>query len=183
MAFKELQSLDFDIVISLGGQDKKTGKPNRQQIEGYYLGSKSVEDKKKKSGKSYIYGFSTPTGSVGVWGKTDLDKKMSNAIVGAMTRVTATGTRPTPNGEMYTYKVEVDADNTIAVELVSATDDEAFEALGEEDAEESDGNAYSNGFDPDAEDAAQTRALTAAELKAKVDARLKGRGGKAASRQ
>lgn len=115
MAFKEVNDLSCDVTIALGGTSKKTGKANPTSITGYYLGSRTVEDKKKKSGISYIYALQTPKGNVGVWGKTDLDRKMAAVPTGAMIRVTQSGTTPTPNGDMYKFKVEVDQDNTIDV--------------------------------------------------------------------
>lgn len=130
MAFKEVLDLSCDTTISLGGMNKKTGKANPTKIEGYYLGKKEVEDRKKKSGISYIYAFQTPKGNIGVWGKTDLDRKMLCAPTGAMLRVTQSGIVPTPNGDMYKYKVEVDVDNTIDVPHVQPTSrvNDAYEA-------------------------------------------------------
>lgn len=128
MAFKEVNDLSCE-TISLGGVNKATGKPHPKQIEGYYLGKRQVEDKKKKkSGFSYIYVFQTAKGNLGVWGKTDLDRKMGSAEVGAMTRVTQNGTTPTPNGPMYKYKVEIDSENTIEVLDANSASGEAEEA-------------------------------------------------------
>ena len=115
MAFKSVTELSADETISLGGHNKKTGKANPTRVEGYYLGSKTVDDKKKKSGVSHIYFFQTPKGNIGVWGKTDLDRKMAQVSPGMMTRATQSGMRPTPNGDMYLYQVEVDNENTIEV--------------------------------------------------------------------
>lgn len=140
MAFKEVTDLNADVVISLGGTNKKTGKKNPINIEGYYLGRREVEDRKKKSGVGYIYFFQTPKGNVGVWGKTDLDRKMLTAKTGTMMRITSTGTRPTPNGDMYIYRVEVDSENTIEVlseetnfSAASEEADDSFEAADEEE--------------------------------------------------
>lgn len=115
MSFKEVQDLATDTVVSLGGINKKTGKKNPTSVEGYFLGKRKVEDRKKKSGFSYIYVFQTANGNIGVWGKTDLDRKMEAVLPGVMTRATFSNMRPTPNGEMYVFKVEVDADNSIEV--------------------------------------------------------------------
>lgn len=109
MAFKSVIDLDAAVTVSLGSKDKKT------TMEGYYLGAKTVADKKKKSGTSKIYIFQTEAGNVGVWGKTNLDQKMLSVIPGTMTRVTQDGMRKTPNGDMYLFTVEVDNDNTIDV--------------------------------------------------------------------
>ncbi len=97
----------------MGGKNKKTNKNNPNQVEGFYLGSREVPDKKKKSGVSYIHIFQTPEGNLGVWGKTDLDRKILAVAPGTMVRATFASMRSTPNGDMYVYKVEVDTDNTI----------------------------------------------------------------------
>jgi hypothetical protein len=125
MAFEKIIDLDCDVTIALGGVDKKTGRPNPTKIEGYYLGSRQVADKKKKSGFSFIYAFQTPKGNVGVWGKTNLDNKMASVAPGTMVRVTQSGKRPTPNGDMYLFLVEQDRDNTIPVNSTSVPTYEA----------------------------------------------------------
>lgn len=120
MAFREVQDLSADLTISLGGTNRKTGKKNPTRVEGYYLGKREVNDTKKKSGKSYIYFFQTPNGNIGVWGKTDMDRKMSAVTIGAMTFIEFDKMQPTPNGDMYKYKVGVDLDNTIEVDTLPA---------------------------------------------------------------
>ena len=45
MAFKEVQSLEAENAISLGGRNKKTGKENPTKAEGYYLGSRTTTGK------------------------------------------------------------------------------------------------------------------------------------------
>lgn len=127
MAFKEIQSLDAETTISLGGFNKKTRQDNPTQITGYYLGSKTVPSQKSKTGKAYIHIFQTVDGNVGVWGKTDLDRKMQALTekVGVMVRVTQNGTKPTKGGnDMYIFRVEVDADNSIEV----ATTQQSYES-------------------------------------------------------
>ncbi len=172
MAFKQLQSLDAETTISLGGYNKKAKKENPTSIEGYYLGNKQVEDSKNADKKNTIYYLKTAKGNVAVWGKTDMDRKMSGAKVGVMTRITHTGMKPTKNGEMYVYSVEVDADNTIEVEpngavrSASYNDDEPSFNASEELDEEQESN-------DDEEERQQTAALAAAERKAKLDALLK----------
>lgn len=115
MGFKEVASLDCDVSIQLGGTDRKTGKAHPTSIEGYYLGSNNVPSPKAKSGFSKLHIFQTNKGNVGVWGKTNLDRKLASAGVGTMTRVTYTGMQETKNNPMYVYKVEADSDNTIDV--------------------------------------------------------------------
>lgn len=115
MSFKEVQDLNCEVTISLGGVDKRTGKANPSQVEGYFLGSKSVASRKSKTGFSKLHIFQTENGNLGVWGKTDLDRKLGTVAVGTMTRVTQNGKVPTPNGDMYKFKVEQDVENTIEV--------------------------------------------------------------------
>lgn len=178
MAFKEIASLDADNVTPLGGLNRKTGKANPKSKEGYYLGNRKVESKKSKTGFALIHYFQTPKGTEGVWGKTDMDRKLASVTPGTMIRVSFDKMQATPNGEMYKYKVEVDSENTIEVATGSSgsadnyssasNDDEdggtsSYSAANEEEDEE---NNY------EAEEAVQAAALNAAERKAKVQALL-----------
>jgi hypothetical protein len=152
MSFKEVQDLDADVTVALGGKDKKTGKPNPTRVEGYYLGARKVESKFGKDGFSFIYIFQTQKGKIGVWGKTDLDRKMLAVTPGNMTRVTQSGSVSTPRGDMMRFKVEVDADNTIEVNVAGNTAD----ADGDE-APEDTSSAYDSGIEeeesaPDADE-------------------------------
>lgn len=183
MAYKEVSDLSTDTTISLGGTNRKTGKANPKSIEGYYLGKRQVDDKKKKSGFSFIYVLQTPKGNVGVWGKTDLDRKMGSATPGHMLRLTHSGMVQTPNGEMYKYKVEFDSENTIEVTEesrpvgISATDAEDVRHDQELfDGPEVEENEVEEEEDED--DVAAT--LLAAERKAKVEALLKNAKAKSA---
>lgn len=174
MAFKEVTSLDAENVVALGKKDKATGKPYPKQAEGYFLGSRTVENKR---GESKIHFLQTPNGNLGLWGTTDLNRKLGQAPVGAMVRVTSTGTKSTPNGEMYTYKVEVDKDNAIEV----AAAEESTSSGGSYSDEDSDStyassNDGSSSDDGEDEDAAQAVALAAAERRAKVQSLLNGKG-------
>jgi hypothetical protein len=112
MGFKEVASLDAEKTIALGGVDKKTGRKNPTSVEGYYLGSRTVESKK---GESKIHFFQTEKGNLGVWGKTDSNRKLGAVTPGTMTRISFDKMQETPNGEMYKYKVEIDSDNVIDV--------------------------------------------------------------------
>lgn len=118
MAFTEITSLNCETTTALGGRDKN-GKANPTQVEGYYLGSKDVESRKSKTGKAKLHILLTSKGNLGVWGKTDLDRKMLNVTPGVMVRVTQNGKVPTPNGEMYKFKVEIDSENTMEVAVES----------------------------------------------------------------
>lgn len=176
MAYKDILSLDADVTISLGGTNKKTGKKNPTQIEGYFLGHRLVDDRKNKSGKAKIYFFQTEAGNVGVWGKTDMDRKMQSAVPGAMTKITFSGMRATPNGDMYTYKVQVDVDNAIEVADLSDTSAPALAAgaandgfgSDQEDSEYASNESVSED-ELNEEDAAQDAALAVA-TKAKAEA-------------
>lgn len=176
MGFQEINGLDAEVTIALGGKNKTTGKLNPTQIEGYYLGKREVTDKKKKSGVSYIYIFQTPKGNVGVWGKTDLDKRMAAAVPGVMLRVTSTGTRPTPNGDMYTFKVEADADNTIEVGGGNSYTGSSFDSVDEESPAF---EALDEATDEDTEQEAALVAAAKAARIAKTNALLNGKGKKA----
>jgi hypothetical protein len=141
MGFKVINDLDAENVTALGGFNKKTGKKNPVSAEGYYLGSREVDGKK---GKAKLHFLQTPTGNLGVWGKTDMDKKLPAVPVGTMVRITHTGMLSTKNGEMYNFKVEVDDENTIEVLGVQAFDsgnaneasDEEYVADSEDEGEE-----------------------------------------------
>ena len=175
MAFKEVTDLNADTTISLGGVNRKTNKANPKSVEGYYLGKRTVEDKKKKkkSGVSYIYILQTPKGNLGVWGKTDMDRKMLQATPGAMIRITHTGMVNTPSGEMYKYSVEQDTENCIEVSDAAeasspkSTDDDADldESLGEGPGEDEAEETYTK----------PPSAASSAERKAKVQDLLKKR--------
>lgn len=186
MAFKEKISLEADVTISLGGVNKKTGKANPKQVEGYYLGRKQVVDNKKKSGFSYIYFFQTAKGNIGVWGKTNMDNKMADTQTGVMTRITFDKMQPTPNGDMYVYKVECDHDNIIDVgtlaesEQADSTYDDGTAGYAE-DGEEEERDADEDEAPVDEIKPARTAARPTATApdaarQAKVQALLNGKG-------
>lgn len=137
MAFKEVLDLGCDVSIALGGINKKTGKANPKTAEGYFLGSRTVASPKSKTGTAKLHIFDTEKGKLGVWGKTDLDIKISGVAPGAMTRVTFTGMKETKNNPMYVYKVEVDSDNTIDVSGLDTTSAGTSESYSEEESDAS----------------------------------------------
>jgi len=134
--FKEVVSLDCNKVISLGGIDKKTKKPNPTSIEGYYVGNRKVESTKSKSGFCLLHVFQTEDGLTGVWGKTDLDRKLGSVVPGSMARATFMGMKETKNNPMYLFKVEVDGDNTIDVGNIGASSEDTGETAYAEEGEE-----------------------------------------------
>lgn len=169
MGFQQVTDLDAESTIALGGHNKKTGKANPTSVEGYYLGSRKVESKKAKSGFCFIYYFQTPKGNVGVWGKTDLDRKMETVTPGLMVRASFLKMVTTPSGEMYKYVVEFDPENTIEVStLVAGEGNEADTTTDTNDTTDDDA-ADEDEVD---EDALQAAALVTAERKAAVQALL-----------
>lgn len=173
MAFKEVASLDAEVTIAIGKKDKKTGKAYPKQAEGYYIGRRIVEGRK---GDSTIHFLVTNKGNLGVWGTTDLNRKLGSVEFGTMVRITSTGTKPTPNGDMYTYKVEVDHDNTMEVP-------EALNASAAASNDSDDNESYSGYTDQDSSEEADSEeneeaeltAIAAAEArKAKVQSLLNG---------
>lgn len=169
MSFTEIASLDADTTIALGGVNKQTGKKNPTSVEGYYLGSRQVDGKR---GKSNLHFLQTNKGNVGVWGKTDLDRKLSGVLVGTMIRASFVGMTPTPKGDMYKFKVEIDKDNTIEVATLAAgagnsnsssysEDDGTYEGYGTEESVDPDEASY------DDDEETQQAALLAAEAAAK----------------
>lgn len=169
MAFTQVQDLNADNSTPIGGVNRKTGKKNPISIEGYYLGSRKVEN---KLGESHLHVLQTSTGNQGVWGKTDMDRKLLSVTPGTMVRITYTGMQETKNAPMYKYKVEVDKENTIEVDtqtLSTPSDsddsysDSAYEADVSDD-EDTDGDDYVA--------LPQVVAATTAANKAKVQALL-----------
>lgn len=169
MAFNEVTSLDADTTISIGGFNKKTKKDNPTSAEGYYLGNRTVET---KTGVSKLHFFKTADGNLGVWGKTDMDRKLSSVNPGTMTRVSFARMQETPKGDMYVYKVEVDSDNTIDVSLFTQNTSPAESAQSYDDGVDED-NADDETVD---QDAIQEAALADAERRAKVREQLMQKG-------
>jgi hypothetical protein len=138
MSFKEVKDLDCETSISLGGLNRKTGKANPTTVEGYFLGSKVTQSQKSRTGTALLHIFDTAEGRIGVWGKTDLDRKLTTVKSGTMTRVTQNGTVRTPNGDMYKFKVEIDETNTLDGSPLQNTSSNEAEALNVDDEEMTD---------------------------------------------
>lgn len=141
MAFKELADLDCSVTTAIGGVNKETNKKNPTQIEGYYIGTRQVPSKKSKTGLCSLHVLQTQTGNVGVWGKTNLDQKMPAVKPGQMIRISFVGMVETQNNPMYKYKVQVDAANTIEVNLPETDASAAGEESG------NDGEELPSSFD------------------------------------
>lgn len=183
MAFTEVQSLDADTTVSIGGRNKKTNKPNPTNAEGYFLGTRMVKSPKAKSGEAAIHFLQTPKGNLGVWGKTDMDRKLKTVTPGTMIRISFDKMVGTPNGDMYKFKVEVDASNTI--DVADLTQGSVYANDGEDAETNSEYTASANDYSDEASDDEETDAnqaalaeIEAAERKAKVQALLaKGKTG------
>ena len=190
MAYEDVLSLDADTIIALGGVDKKTGKPNPTQVEGFYLGAgKRQTNSRFSKGPSTVYFFQTPKGNVGVWSKTYLDKKMPNCVLGAMTKVIYDGMKTLPNGsDWHTYLIKQDKNVSIDVSSLSAEATAPAINYAAEGAHEQLSDAYADETEElDTEDdeetyeappvAAAVQQESAAARKAKVQEMLK-RGNK-----
>ncbi len=164
MGFKSVVTLDAEVTIAIGKKDK-AGKPYPKQAEGFYLGKREVESKR---GQSFLHYLQTSKGNLGVWGTTDLNRKLLQVTPGTMVRITSTGTKPTKNGDMYTYNVEQDADNTIEVATLEAGSSNAGEDTSYSAADTGEEEAYDDGND----DAEQQAALAAAERRAAQQAKV-----------
>lgn len=170
MAFKELLELDANTTIAIGGVNRKTGKKNPTSAEGYYLGSREVPSTKSKTGKCWIHYLSTDEGNLGVWGKTNMDKKIVQVPTGTMVRITFTGMKPSKNGDMYVYSVALDKENTIDMEAEfggNPRNETSFGLFESGDGEEED----VDGGD-DYEETPVAATLSAEQKKAKVQAIL-----------
>ena len=192
MGYTEVASLDAEVTISLGGVNRKTGKKNPTAVEGYYLGSRTVANKKGES-KIHFFKFGTTNKdiiadlkgcgvrlgeTVGVWGKTDSDRKLGAVVPGTMTLISFDKMQSTPNGEMYKYIVKHDQDNMIDVSGLDSQSSDGKGGSGFED-NESNASSYSSDEDTSDDDAnVNAAAIAAAERKAKVQALL-GKGKKA----
>lgn len=141
MAFKKLTTLDTDEAITIGGTDKKTGKANPKSIEGYFLATKTIgQNKFNKSKTDYMHVIQTPKGNTGVWGKTHMDRQLLSVNPGTMVRITFDGTKDVGKGnDMTCYKIEVDEDNCVAVNLEA---NKPLEASEEDSAGYTDNSSY-----------------------------------------
>lgn len=147
MGFKEVADLDCSNSTAIGGTDKKTGKRNPTEITGYYIGTRQVASPKSKTGFASLHVLQTDKGNTGVWGKTNLDQKMTAVKPGQLIRVSFVGMVETKNNPMYKYKVEIDASQTI--EVAGGSDNSGADDSGTSDG----GGSYSDdGDDTDLDD-------------------------------
>lgn len=165
MAYKKKPSLDVETVLKLGGVDKN-GKAYPKQIEGFYVGARTVEN---EQGISTIHVFQTAKGNVGIWGSKTLNTTLSGNDVGYMVRVTYLGKKKLTKGRtQHMYDIEIDEDQR--------SDEVGIEAAGSEEdtyeaSEETEDEAGAETSNSDYEDTSSAlSASSAAERKAKVQA-------------
>jgi hypothetical protein len=124
MAFEEIASTDSSNTIALGGVNKKTGKPNPTSVTGYYLGSKEVTT---GFGPAQVHNLQTDSGIIGVWGKTDMNKKLNGVPEGVLVRITQSGMKKIPGrNPMWVYKVEVDKSDTLDTGVTAEEENDEF---------------------------------------------------------
>lgn len=156
MAYERVTDLSCDTVVKLGGVDDKTKKANPTELEGYYLGFRTVTT---TNGESKIHVFQTPSGNLGTWGSKDLNDKLQQVKPGAMSLVNFTGKKKLQGGKtLNTFSVQQDKENVLDVSGFSAASESYQDS-------EVDNNSDDDTVDDDAE---QTAALIAAERAAKA---------------
>lgn len=119
MAFKQKMDLDdVTTTVTIGGTNKKSGKANPKSVTGYFLGTKNTgPNKYNKTKDNLLHVLQTATGVTGVWGKSNMDKKLRDVVPGTMIRVTYTGEKDVGKGNpMQCFSVEVDEEDTIEVQ-------------------------------------------------------------------
>jgi hypothetical protein len=121
-----------DLVIALGNKDKTTDNPT--SIEGYFMGTKETPDTGYGPGKLHF--FQTEKGVVGVWGKTNSNRLLTQDHRGQMCLLTFTGMGERKKGKnpAYEYSLQYDPNNTIDVSGVdlSASEPETDDDLADE---------------------------------------------------
>jgi hypothetical protein len=105
MAFKE--------VVGQGGGEKFKFEKEGDTLEGHYMGSSLIEIQGKEVVK---HTFKTATGILSPLGSADLNQKLEEVPVGALTRCTYLGKKALKGGKtVKTFKILVDEDNRIEV--------------------------------------------------------------------
>lgn len=133
MAYEEISDVK---VVVLGGTDKKTGKPNPIQIEGYLVRVEQRKNKFHPDVPQNFYVFKTKEGERGVYAKAGINSALKNAKFNVMTMLIATDeTLDTGKGNpMKVFKAKQDPKNTYEGSAESAysdqedtSDDDLFE--------------------------------------------------------
>lgn len=119
MAYEKLSDVK---PVALGGIDKKTGKKNPTELEGYYLRREEKPNKFNPVKPQSFYVFETKEGPQGLFGKAGIDREMKKATLGVMTKVVDTGKLlDTGKGNpMRVFEVFQDSSNAIDPESVTA---------------------------------------------------------------
>lgn len=114
MAYEKKIDAQASTTIKLGGDGNPTS------IEGYYLTSKDTPDSGYGPGKLHI--FMTKEGNVGVWGKTNINRLLTDDLKGKMCLLTFTGMGPKRKGRnpAYEYELQFDRSNTVDVTHLAA---------------------------------------------------------------
>lgn len=115
--------LDDIRPVVLGGVDKKTGKKNPTQLEGYYLRVESRPNKFNPDKPQNFYVFQTAEGQVGIYGKAGIDREMKKATLGVMTLVKDTGqVLDTGKGNpMKVFQIAQDKANVLDADSLAAS--------------------------------------------------------------
>lgn len=113
MAYEKKADLNADKAYALGGKDAK-GKPNPTKVEGYYLGYKMIET---TFGPARLHIFQTESGNVGIYGKSNLNRQLTDDLRGQMVLAEFTGMGTAQRGKKppYNYAVYHDKENSIDV--------------------------------------------------------------------
>lgn len=162
MARKKVIELSADTTIEWDAPGRK--------IEGYYLGYKTVNG---EYGPCRLHCFANDAGSVGGWGKTQLDKLLETVEVGCMSWVEFTGRGPKTKGKQpaYLFSVEWDDEDKIDTSTIVTQYNKDAKADAEETEEEtSEDESQDAGDEPDEDDEAETEKNPAAEVQTKKGA-------------
>lgn len=128
MARKKVISLNADTTVGFG--DKPGQIKAGKTLEGYFLGTKSVNT---KTGPSVVHVIQTPKGNLGLWGSANLNTNLASVAVGNMVYITYKEMIKIAKGTMKVFDVEYDDENTIHTEGVDVN---FSTASSEEDAAE-----------------------------------------------
>lgn len=127
MAYKPVFDGNTDRTVTLG----KEGNP--KSIEGYFLGTKEVSS---DYGVGKLHIFQTGEGTIGVWGKSRLDKMLNTSLVGQMCLVQFTGmiaSNKKGRKPSYGFKVMHDPENVIEVHSSPTVSSEALDESTDEE--------------------------------------------------
>lgn len=139
--------------LTIGGVNEETGEKNPTSLEGFYGGSRTITT---SNGEATVHDFRTSKGVETVWGKSDLNNKLSDENVGEFVTIKYQGKEATKFGKKYIYAVTADAENVMSL------------PTGETNSTGGNGGLMDAGFD-DAEEVAPTPSKN---NKARVDALL-----------